>query len=120
MCLNYTNVVKVYIDTNGFFLKKDNFLDNLNKMSLQYQKEIVLKISVNYYLMEVDQKHLEDLEQVLEPYSTCKFLSFLLSIRCRTPIKLDAPYLQKLKKLPYLNSLQKIFHALEYTGRGKD
>ena len=53
-------VHRIIIDTNGVIL--DKILPQLTNLSKQYKKNIMLKISVNYYLIEQDPTYLKRIQ----------------------------------------------------------
>ena len=117
-CLTHPLVTTVLIDTNGRTL--DQWLPVLNDLTLKYNKKIILKISVNYYLVQLNPKYVKNLHDLLYPYHENKLLNFFLSIRTRQPISLDQNFLEEIQQDEYLSSLSHILVFLEYTGRARD
>lgn len=60
-CLQSTEVTKVIVDTNGVIL--DNYIQSLFNLSQQYQKSVIVSISVNYSLIEQNPKHLDNIKK---------------------------------------------------------
>ena len=109
-------VHRIIIDTNGVIL--DNILPQLANLSKQYQKNITLKISVNYYLIEQDPTYLNKLQNWAKKYPNSDWWTLCLSIRHRVPISLDGEWLKQFQDNNYYNCAHN-FHSIEYTGRAK-
>lgn len=108
------SIQTVIIDTNGVVL--DNLLPTLFNLSQTYQKRIVLKVSINYFLLEQNPTYLNQVQGWAEKYPKSDLWLICLSIRVRTPQSLDASWLDKLKKFQYFNCAYN-YHTIECTGR---
>lgn len=117
-CLKNTNVDIVMIDTNGFTLS--SYIQSLYQLSEQYQKPIILKISINYWLIKQRPTHIKQLENILQNYQNAKFLRYIPSIRYRMPQSLDQDIFMELKQSPTFNNIKWIGHPIEFIGRAKD
>ena len=106
----------VIIDTNGVIL--DDYIKTLFRLSQKYHKTIILKISVNYSLIEQDPSYLQKLQKWSKNYPNSDFWILCLSIRHRTPQSLDEPWLDELINNNYYGYAHN-FHPIEFTGRAK-
>ncbi len=111
---NQPLIQSIVIDTNGVVL--DNLLPSLFRLSQTYQKRIVLKVSINYYLIEQNPTYLNQIQNWIEDYPKSDLWLICLSIRVRTPQSLDALWLEKLRSFRYFNCAYN-YHTIECTGR---
>lgn len=120
----FTNIVEflaqqkllktLIIISNGVLV--DKYIDFLYAVS--QKKKVIMKFSVNYYLLEQDSNLLLQLEQRIEKYPITDNWVMCLSIRYRTPKKLDEPWLLQLNA-GKLAQYPRNCYAIEYVGRAK-
>lgn len=72
LALKQENVSAVLFDTNGTLLER--CLPQLKELCLAYNKKIILRVSVNYYLLELDNKHLEKIKAMISRYTDTELL----------------------------------------------
>ena len=116
--LQNSNVKIIYVDTNGLM-----FGDNVHQcqqLANKYQKKVVFKVSVNYWIYSQQPSYLSKLEALVQQYNKDQYLQFVLSIRHRVPIDLDQAVLDVVKNSPLLSSLDYTIHSLEFAGRGRE
>lgn len=103
------------IISNGVLI--DKYIDFL--YTARQKKKIVMKFSVNYYLLEQDSNLLLQLERRIEKYPITDNWLMCLSVRYRTPKKLDEPWLLRLNA-GKLAQYPRNCYAIEYVGRAKE
>lgn len=115
-CLAQPQITTVKIDTNGVVL--DDYLDALYNLAHTYNKQIVLKISVNYSLVAADANYLNKLKKWLPAYPNDNVWLMTLSIRHRTPEDMDKSWLDVLRQNDFFGYPHNYF-TIEYTGRAQ-
>lgn len=104
---NQSLISKIIIITNG--VVTDNYIEQLYKLSQQYSKQIVLKISINYYIVETNPNHLKQIQNWSKIYPNSDYWLWCLSIRCREPKKLEQSWLNELEQNNYFGLYYNIY-----------
>ena len=115
-CLQSAEVTKVIVDTNGVIL--DNYIQLLFNLSQQYQKPIIVSISVNYSLIEQNPNHLDNIKKWIEIYSNRPNWEIKLGVHIRLPETTESNWLPLLQEPPY-NTVDAPIHTIQYTARAK-
>lgn len=109
-------VASVVVTTNGVLLSQ--FIDILYRLSIQYEKQIVINVSVNYYLLSKDPDLLIRLKSLSAEYPVNSFWRLCLAIRYRIPKTLEDFWLPQLEEAAYYGWAQHTL-PLEFTGRAQ-
>lgn len=115
-CCAALQIDKIIIDTNGVEL--DSLLPTLFELAQKYDKPMILKISVNYFLLQQNPKYLQMLQKWSKKYPISTTWTICLSIRLRTPQIVDNEWLNVLYDANFYG-FEHNLHTIEYTGRAK-
>lgn len=112
----YPLVASIIVTTNGVLLSQ--FIGALYRLSAQYKKQIVINVSVNYYLISKDPDLLTRLKFFSTEYPVNSFWRLCLAIRYRIPKALEDSWLPQLEEAAYYGWAQHTL-PLEFTGRAR-
>ena len=109
-------VASIVVTTNGVLLSQ--FIDTLYCLRAQYKKQIVINVSINYYLLSKDPELLTRLKFFSTEYPVNSFWLLCLAIRHRIPKALEDSWLPQLEEAAYYGWAQHTL-PLEFTGRAQ-
>lgn len=115
--ITFSNVQKVIIDTNGTDM--ENIVDKLNELSKTRETLILLKISINYWLIQQHPDHLNRIKNILSNFSFNSNFKLILSFAHRIPESLDKEIFKWLVDDICEYDIFKIIHPISFQGRAK-
>lgn len=115
--IEYTNIEKLIVDTNGTDMK--NVAKDLNEISKGGNVPIIMKLSVNYWLVQKHSGYLERVKNTIinNPYTDT--FRIILSVAHRLPEETDKNIFNFLKNDALKTNVYKIIHPIAYQGRAK-
>lgn len=116
--IKYTNIKKLIVDTNGTDM--GNVAKDLNEISRDGNAPIIMKLSVNYWLVQQHVDYLEKVKNTIINNPCSSTFEIVLSFAQRIPEELDNDILKDLKNDAYKNGVRKIItHPIAYQGRAR-
>lgn len=115
--VQYSNIKKLIIDTNGTDM--ENVAKNLNEISKGGNAPIVMKLSVNYWLVQQHPDYLQRVKNTIinNPYTDV--FRIILSVAHRLPEEIDKNIFNFLEDDALKANIYKIIHPIAYQGRAK-